>query len=238
MKISQKIILYLKKRSPIFYIFWGWVFLTFIFIFLNFPIISLNFNYYFGRKKSQEVQNIERKENTFEENIQNQKNFLEKKIVIPKIKVDAPIIEASSVREKDILNSLQNGVVHYPNTALPGEIGNVFLVGHSSNYRWAKGSYNYVFALLNKLQKDDLIIVFYNGVKYTYKVFEIKIVSPSDTSVLAQGNDSIISLMTCDPPGTTLKRRIVRGFQIEPDPKKNKTRQIKPEEKVESLVGI
>lgn len=195
-----------------------WLIVTAVILFLFWPLISQEITYLFGEKTNDAPEEkVEKKEDTGRV-VYNVPN----KIVIPKINVEAPIIEAESFEEKDILKALESGVAHYPNTALPGEVGNIFVTGHSSNYSWAKGDYNYIFSILNKIENSDKIYVYFDKYLYTYEVFDIIIVGPKDTSVLDQGSDSIISIMTCDPPGTNWKRRIVKARQIEPDPKGNK----------------
>lgn len=140
-------------------------------------------------------------------------------IYIPKIKVQAPVIwdvTAGSDVNTDMLRALEKGVARYPQTALPDQIGNVFLTGHSSNYWWEKGSYKTVFALLDRLVVGDMIYVKYNGVLYTYKVTSQKVVKPTETSVLNPTKDPTLSLMTCTPTGTSLLRRIVTASLISP----------------------
>jgi LPXTG-site transpeptidase (sortase) family protein len=143
-------------------------------------------------------------------------------LFIPKIGVEAPIVYAKSRNQEEINKLLLEGVVHYFGTAEPGERGNVFITGHSSFYWWSEGKYNTVFSILDKLVVGDVINVNYGGKKYTYKVFDIKVVSPSDITVLNQSNESILSLMTCTPVGTNYRRLIVRASQTDPDPSKNK----------------
>jgi len=146
-------------------------------------------------------------------------------LFIPKIGVQAPIVYAKSRTQSEIDKLLLDGVVHYFGTAEPGEKGNVFITGHSSYYWWSDGRFNTVFSILDKLVVGDVIYINYGGRRYTYKVFDMKVVSPSDTSVLDQGNSSILSLMTCTPVGTNYRRLIVLASQIEPDPKNNKDRE-------------
>lgn len=207
----------LNRKNAVFYIAIAWIIITSVLVYLNYPLLKSQFDYYFGKKQTSEPQP---KPQEIKPEIP--KVHVENQIIIEKIGVNAPLLESPSVKEADILKILESGIAHYPNTSLPGETGNIFVTGHSSNYRWAKGSYNYIFANLNKLSNDDLIVVYWSDVKYIYKVFEVIVVPPSDVSVMNQTNDSIISLMTCDPPGTTLKRRVVKAVQIEPDPKTNR----------------
>jgi len=150
-------------------------------------------------------------------------------LFIPKIGVEAPIMFAQSKKPAEINKLLLDGVVHYPDTANPGEIGNVFITGHSSYYWWSRGEYNTIFSILDKLVIGDIIYIHYDYKRYTYKVYEVEIVSPSDTSVLQQGDNSILTLMTCTPVGTNYRRLIVRAQQISPDPRNNKTRKTQPQ---------
>jgi LPXTG-site transpeptidase (sortase) family protein len=137
-------------------------------------------------------------------------------LLVPKIAVNAPIVFSNSYSEKVIDADLQKGVVHYFNTANPGEVGNVFITGHSSNYWWNKGKYNYVFANLNRLEIGDQAKIYYQGNKYLYQVTGKKTVEPSDLTVLAQTDSPTMTLMTCTPPGTNWKRLIISFKQVSP----------------------
>jgi LPXTG-site transpeptidase (sortase) family protein len=137
-------------------------------------------------------------------------------ILIPKIGVSAPIVFSPSADEPTIQKYLQSGIVHYPGTANPGEVGNAFLTGHSSNFWWIKGNYNYIFVNLDKLVSGDQAIIYHSGNKYVYTVTTKSIVLPEETSVLAQTDTPILTLMTCTPPGTNWKRLIVTLDQTAP----------------------
>lgn len=111
--------------------------------------------------------------------------------------------------ENDLLVGMRDGVVHYPDTAFPGYIGNVFLTGHSSYYTNDPGQYKDVFAQLAELEVGDEYVIYYYGNKYIYKVFEEKIIPPSDTSVLNPPTTKELStLMTCWPVWTNINRKI------------------------------
>ncbi len=117
--------------------------------------------------------------------------------------------------EHDIQESLKTGVLFYPGAAKPGQMGNTFITGHSSNYAWADGNYNDVFALLGQLEVGDEYYVYYEQQKYTYRVIETKIVTADDVSILEQPSDKRIStLMTCWPVGTASKRMAVIAEDI------------------------
>ena len=139
-------------------------------------------------------------------------------ISIPKINVQAPVNYEPSIAESAIQTALQTGVVHYGNTALPGQIGNVAIFGHSSNDWWEAGNYKFVFVLLDKLSPGDQITLDYNSKRYTYVVTSSTIVDPTAVSVLNPTPTPTLTLITCSPPGTSLRRLVVTAKQTDPDP--------------------
>lgn len=148
----------------------------------------------------------------------------EPKIIIPKINLEVPVVfDMTTVEEKAVQNALEDGVVHYASTPNPGEKGNAVIVGHSSNNILNSGKYKFAFVLLKRLEPDDTFFVQKDGVRYTYKVYEKEIVGPDDVSVLdQQERANTITLITCDPPGTSINRLIIVAEQISPDPNSNK----------------
>lgn len=147
----------------------------------------------------------------------------ENRIVIPKIGKNIPLIDVEdrtvqNVKELEevFMKELENGIVRYPGSAKPGNEGNAFIFGHSSNFPWLEWKYNDVFALLDNVVFGDEIIAYYDQKKYVYKVTQKKVIRPGDTSVLekVEGKKQI-SLMTCWPVGTTLNRMIVIGELVE-----------------------
>lgn len=134
-------------------------------------------------------------------------------IEIPKIAVKAPLLV--DIEPEQIVEQLKFGVAHYLQTALPGEIGNSVVVGHSSDFPWSDGNYKNIFALLDKLAVGDDIIVSYKKQKLVYKVRETKVVSPTDLSVLARTDEPILTLLTCYPVGSTRSRLIVTATLLQ-----------------------
>ena len=140
------------------------------------------------------------------------------RIVIPRINQNVPIIQVSSQNlinrdwkalEKDIQDALKVGVVHYPGTSLPGDDGNVVITGHSSYFPWDPGRFKDVFALLHDVELGDKILIYSNQKKYIYEVIDIQIVKPNNIEVLKQTPSEQLTLITCTPVGTNLKRLIV-----------------------------
>lgn len=137
-------------------------------------------------------------------------------VVIPKIGANARIISnVDASDDKTYLSALTKGVAHTLGTAFPGEAGHIFLFAHSTDYFWNVGSYNAVFYLLYKLEKGDEINLFYKGQRYLYKVLEKRVVEPSQVEYLTRKtNREFLTLQTCWPPGTTLKRLLVFAVRV------------------------
>ena len=132
-------------------------------------------------------------------------------VVIPKIGANARILPNINAADSGIyLQALQKGVAHTLGTAFPGEKGHIFLFAHSTDYFWNIGNYNAVFYLLYKLEKNDEISLVFNGKRFIYKVIGSQIVDPSQVEYIRRkSNKEFLTLQTCWPPGTTLKRLLV-----------------------------
>ena len=133
-------------------------------------------------------------------------------LVVSSIGLTSPIVYVQENSEIKFQAGLENGVVHYPGTALPGDFGNVYIFGHSSDYLFSKGNYKTIFALLPKVKRGDNIKLSDNSGKiYNYIVIETRVVSPKDLSVLDQKNNErkLLTLQTSYPIGTALERYIV-----------------------------
>ena len=130
---------------------------------------------------------------------------------IPKINIEAPVIQNVDPNDKKKYNeALKTGVLHFPGTTLPGQGSNIFIYGHSSS-AIDSGPYSKIFVPLDKLQKNDEILVSYNNQEYNYQVVEKKIIDKNDVSVLKPTEKETLTLMTCWPIGTDQKRLIIRA---------------------------
>ena len=72
--------------------------------------------------------------------------------------------------------------------------------------------------ILDKLVVGDTFSLNYEQKKYVYQVTTVKVVEPTDLSVLAQTVEPTMTIITCTPPGTSWKRLIVQAKQISPVP--------------------
>ena len=80
--------------------------------------------------------------------------------------------------------ALHDGVVHVRGTGFPWQkAANVYIAGHRVGYPGTKS--NLVFWDLNRLEKgDEILLTDSDGTRYTYKVFEKRVISPNAVSIL------------------------------------------------------
>ena len=104
-------------------------------------------------------------------------------------------------------------LAHFPGTAIPGEVGNAFITGHSVLPQFADPkNYRAIFTKLSDLEVgDDVYVEMPDNSTLHFSVQYSKVVDPRDLSVLlpisATGRN--LTLMTCVPPGTNIKRLVV-----------------------------
>lgn len=120
-------------------------------------------------------------------------------IIIPKINVKVAVNEGSD------LDTLKYAAGHFKGTAMPGEKGNCCIAGHRNS------AYNKYFEDLDKLAKGDKIVLRAKKGEFTYKITDIKVVEPDDTSVLQSTDKPTVTLVTCTPKGVFNKRLIIIG---------------------------
>ena len=134
-------------------------------------------------------------------------------IVIEKINANAKVIpNVDAGNEKQYVAALQQGVAQALGSTLPGKPGNLYLFSHSTDAPWNIIRYNAIFFLLRELDKGDRVIVFHDNKRYDYIVYAKDIAQPGDVSYLTNRyNVPVLTLQTCDPPGTLLNRLIIRA---------------------------
>lgn len=107
---------------------------------------------------------------------------------------------------------LKKGPGHYPDSAMPGQVGNFVVSGHRTTYAAP-------FKELDELERGDEIIVDAREARYTYRVTSQDVVEPTEVEVLAPvpGKPDIrpirayITLSTCHPEYSAAQRLIVYG---------------------------
>ena len=138
-------------------------------------------------------------------------------VVIEKIGVNAPIVaDVPVIDEKSYNEALKNGVAHAAVSAYPSDKpGNTYLFAHSSINFWELGKYATTFNLLRKLDLGDRVHIFYKGKTFVYSVVNKEILKGWNTYPLTRPVvEPILTIQTCDPPGTTLNRLVVTAKLI------------------------
>ncbi len=120
------------------------------------------------------------------------------RIVIPKINVDAPIVN-------DVTwEALKKGVGHLPGSANPGERGNLYLAAHNDIY-------GEIFRHLTELEPGDEYFIYGGEQKFRYIVREKRIIEPSEVEVMLPTTEPVATLQTCYPYLVDTHRLVVIG---------------------------
>lgn len=127
-------------------------------------------------------------------------------LTIPKLRIQNAKVKIGG-------EDLNQAIVHYGGTSLPGQNGNGALFGHSVLPQFFDPkNYKTIFSTLPTLTIGDDIYLTYDQITYRYKVQTMKVTSPEDLSMLEQDyDDAYITLVTCVPPGTYWQRLHVRA---------------------------
>jgi len=140
------------------------------------------------------------------------------KVFIDKLGLAAPWLKPSDDLYGDWGNlelaqqhAMNLGVTDYigPLATNPGELGNKFIIGHSSapNQVTAASGRGDFFSEIAKLEIGDLMRVQQNGKEYIYQIYASDIIEPTDTEILQpQTEEDRLTLITCWPIGTTDQR--------------------------------
>lgn len=131
------------------------------------------------------------------------KNYL---ITIPKLGLTDLKVEVGG-------EDLSKSLTQYGNQVLPGEVGNVVILGHSTLPQlFDQNDYRTVFTFISTLEPGDKIRVDMGIYNYYYLVKEMVVVSPNEIEVLKEeSQEPMLTLITCVPPGTYWKRLVVKA---------------------------
>jgi sortase A len=108
------------------------------------------------------------------------------RIQIPALGVDAPIVQG------DGWDQLKKGVAQHIGTPNPGSNGNLILSAHNDVF-------GEIFRDLDKLKTGDQVILFTDQRTFTYIVRQSQIVEPTQTEVMSQTKEAVVTLISCYP---------------------------------------
>jgi|SRR5579864_2969351 sortase A len=127
-------------------------------------------------------------------------------IEVPRLMLKAIIVQGDSER------LLRRSVGHLPETALPGEAGNVALAGHRDG----------LFRPLRDVRPGDTITLRTPDREFQYEVEWTAVVPPTAVRVIQPTSDPALTLVTCFPfyyVGAAPERFIVRAREISVAPR-------------------
>ena len=113
---------------------------------------------------------------------------------IPSIKLKQPVVEGIT---EDVIKYFLG---KFPESTMPGEVGNFAVAGHRVS------DFTDAFINLYKVKPGDNVIVTTKDGKYTYEVEESFIVEPEQVEVLENADYEKITLITCTIGS---KRRVI-----------------------------
>jgi sortase A len=126
------------------------------------------------------------------------------RIELPRIGVDKIVVAGVDK------NDLKKGPGHYPETPLPGQLGNSAIAGHRTTF-------GQPFFDVDKLEIGDEIVVTTLAGRYVYRVTGQEIVSPSDYQVIATTDPTVATLtLTSCHPKYTARERIIIFSELDP----------------------
>jgi len=120
--------------------------------------------------------------------------------------LEIPTIDVSMIVVPGVThNDLKAGPGHFPDTPLPGQLGNSAIAGHRTTYKAPFGD-------LDQLAIGDTIeITMLNRQHYTYVVTGSEVVRPNEYRVISDSDPTraTLTLITCTPKGTSTHRLVV-----------------------------
>lgn len=202
----------MKKENKILLKYFVLVFLVSALI-INWHDISWLFNYkaIFGLVSSIYQSRSVAETNDIPEEKPQLKNFeqsnKENSLEIPKIEISVPLVLSEGVKESNLYKLLERGVVLFPGSTLPGEVGQTIILGHSAPPGWPKIKYDWIFTRLNELADGDEIFVYFNHRKYSFYVTgKFFLDRGEELPQTLTNSDNVLVLISCWPPGSDIRR--------------------------------
>ena len=126
-------------------------------------------------------------------------------VEVPKINIKLPIFHTT---EEEVL---QTAAGHLEGSSLPvgGEGSHAVISAHRGLPSAA------LFTDLDRLSEGDCFLLYILDDVLCYKVDQISVVKPEDTTALAaEDGKDLVTLLTCTPYGVNSHRLLVRGYRV------------------------
>ncbi|MBI2009860.1 MAG: sortase [Candidatus Chisholmbacteria bacterium] len=141
-------------------------------------------------------------------------------LMIPKIGVNSKVMPQVDANKPEVyMQALREGLAQAKGSVGPGELGDNFIFGHSTDFEWNIAAWNALFYNLKDLEVGDKIYLYREGEAYVYWVTGKGIYEPQDVSFFdPNGHVERLVLQTCYPPGTTAQRLVVFAEPVAAQP--------------------
>lgn len=127
----------------------------------------------------------------------------ENRLYMPQINVDIPVVEVQQGEPES--KALDRGAIHrQPQNGNPKDGGNFVLAAHrftlglTPSETRAKSPFYHI----DEMKVGDDIYVDYDGVRYKYKLSEMREVAPSDVGIEARSNEPQLTIYSCTLAGS------------------------------------
>lgn len=126
------------------------------------------------------------------------------RLEIPKIDQDLYVVAGVT------LDDLKDGPGHYPETPLPGQLGNAAIAGHRTTYGAP------FFDVDQLVAGDQLIVTSITGDRFVYEVTGTQVVSAADYWVVTTRDPNVaeLTLTSCHPKYTARDRIVVHSVLV------------------------
>lgn len=136
------------------------------------------------------------------------------KLEIERLDKTVSVLNPESRTIADLDRSLLEGVVRHPDSALLGQAGTVFILGHSSYLPTVMNKNFQAFNGIQNLEWGDTITVHGELETYKYRVEKVYRAKAQDVTVPIAGEKHLLVLATCNSFGTVDDRYIVEAELI------------------------
>ena len=131
-------------------------------------------------------------------------------LFIPKIDIEIPFSSSG-------IEALDNGAWwRSPDSGNPKDGGNFVLAAHRFQMGWtpAQTARQSPLYHIDKLQRNDTILVDYEGIRYEYVITDIRQVEPNATEIEQPTSDDRLTLYSCTLGGTYDGREVVVAHKV------------------------
>lgn len=132
-------------------------------------------------------------------------------IIIPAIGLKAPIKFPRSPTLASLNTALTEGAVHYPESPLPGEDGNVFIFGHSTGLKVVRNKNFEIFNQVKDLKPGAVIRLRYGSRDYLYRVSSLTQKPADEIRVDFKTPGKKLTITTCNVWGGHEARYVVEA---------------------------